>query len=62
MSFWFRITLGARGSIFLSRGASGLNGEAKNKPLVTAVMNLTSMQVRNKISCQTGFLGVCLFL
>ena len=25
-------------------------------------MNLTSTQVRNKISCQTGFLSVCLFI
>ena len=56
------VTLGARGSIFLLRGAGGYNGEVKNKPLVTAVTNLTSMQVRNKISCQTGFLSVCLFL
>ena len=53
-------TLGARGSIFLSRRASGWNGEAKKyEPLVTAVRNLTSMQFRNKISCQTSFQKWC---
>ena len=40
--------------LFFFREERAVKTEAKNKPLVTAVMNLTSMQVRNKISCQTG--------